>query len=62
MSPPVCPFDLERENALLRRRNAQLQCDLMSARAQFDLLWQRVERLISGGTPSVSPSASNARR
>lgn len=45
MSTSASWGNLERENALLRRQNAQLQSDLVAVQGEFDRLWQRVERL-----------------
>lgn len=55
MSLPAPEFDLERENALLRRQNAQLQSDLIAVQGDFDRLRQRVERLC-GRAPSRFPT------
>ena len=55
MSLPDPWFDLERDNALLRRQNAQLQNDLIAVQADFNRLQQRVERLC-GRAPLRPPN------
>ena len=55
MSPLEAPANLIRENAYLRTRNAQLEEDLVSLRAEADRLRQIVERL-HGRRPTALPN------
>jgi ABC-type phosphate transport system auxiliary subunit len=55
MSAASSPEDLARENAYLRKRNAQLQDDLTASGAEAERLRQIVDRL-HGRTPSRPPN------
>lgn len=54
LSAPAVPPDLERENAYLRRRNAELQDDIIALQSEAGRLRDIVERL-HGRKPSGPP-------